>query len=178
MFSLRVRPRIKFYSERSITHVIECFHDTVESKEFQLDGTFLKHTIIIKIPDEIVHYWSPELQLEVSENPFKDDEFTEHPEKTVVRGFVGPKSTVWTLFMFFYIAFGALVLGGVIYGSSQQMLDMTVTGYWYALLGGLGLVLTLIASQIGQKMGEEQTNILLKLIERSKDLCRERYGGA
>ena len=178
MFSLRVRPRIKFYSERSITHVIECFHDTVESKEFQLDGTFLKSSIIIKIPDEIVHYWSPELQLEVSENPFKDDEFTEHPEKTIVRGFVGPKSTVWTLFMFFYIAFGALVLGGLIYGSSQQMLDMTVTGYWYGLLGGLGLFFTFVASQIGQKMGEEQTNILLKLIERSKGLCKERYGGA
>ena len=55
---------------------------------------------------------------------------------------------------------------------------MTITGYWYALLGGLGLLFTLIASQIGQKMGEEQTNILLNLIERSKELCKERYGGA
>ena len=178
MFSLRVRPRIKFYSERSIIHVIECFHDTVESKEFQLDGTFLKRTIIVKIPEEIVHYWSPELQLEVSENPLKDDEHTEHPEKTIVRGFIGPKSTVWTLFMFFYIAFGALALGGLIYGSSQQMLDMNVTGYWYALLGALGMIFTLIASQIGQKMGEEQANVLLNLIERSRDLCKERYGGA
>lgn len=178
MFSLRVRPRIKFYSERSIVHVIECFHDTVESKEFQLDGTFLKDSIVVKIPEEIVHYWSPELQLEISENPFKDDEHAEHPEKTVIRGFVGPKSTVWTLFMFFYIAFGALLLGGLIYGSSQQMLDMELTGYWFALLGGLGLIFTLIASQIGQKMGEEQTNILLNLIERSKELCQERYGGA
>lgn len=177
MFSLRVRPRIKFYSERSIVHVIECFHDTVESKDFQLDGTFLKNSVIVKIPEEIIHYWSPELQLEISENPFKDDEHAEHREKTVIRGFVGPKSTVWTLFMFFYIAFGALLLGGVIYGSSQQMLDMEMSGYWYALLGGIGLLFTLVASQIGQKMGEEQTNVLLKLIERSRDLCKERYGG-
>lgn len=178
MFSPRVRPRIKFYSERSIVHVVECFHDTVESKEFQLDGTFLKSTIIVKIPEEILHYWSPELQLEVSENPFKDDEFAENTEKTVVRGFIGPKSTVWTMFMFFYIAFGGLLLGGIIYGSSQQMLDLAVTGYWYAVLGAVGLLITFIASQIGQKMGEEQTTVLLNLIERSKELCRERYGGA
>lgn len=177
MISIRVRPRIKLYSDRSIVHVIECFHDTVESKDFQLDGTFLKSSMIIKIPDEIIHYWSPELQLEVSENPLKDDEYTEHKEKTVIRGFVGPKSTVWTMFMFLYIAFGALLLGGVIYGSSQQMLDQEGTGYWFALLGGIGFLLTFIASQIGQKMGEEQTTIFLNLIERARELCQERYGG-
>lgn len=158
--------------------MIECFHDTVESKEFQLEGTFLKSSINVKIPEEILHYWSPELQLEISENPFKDDEFTDHPEKTVVRGFIGPKSTVWTMFMFFYIAFGGLLLGGTIYGSSQQMLEMVATGYWYALLGGIGLLITFMASQIGQKMGEEQTTILLNLIDRSKELCKERYGGS
>ena len=178
MFSLRVRPRIKIYSNRSIVHVIECFHDTVESKEFQLDGTFLKNQIVVKIPDEIIHYWSPELQLEISENPFKDDKHTDHKEKTIVRGFIGPKSTVWTMFMFLYIGFGGLMLGGLIYGSSQQMLDQEGTGYWYAILGIIGFVITFFASQIGQKMGEEQTMVFLKLVEKAQELCKERYGGS
>ncbi len=176
MFSVRVRPRIKLYSNRSIVHVIECFHDTLETKEFELDGTFLKNHILIKIPEEIHHYWSPELQLEVNENSMKDDEYAEHREKTMIRGYIGPKSTVWTLFMFLYIGFGGLLLGGIVYGSSQQMLGMEVNGYWYAILGGLGMIFTFIASQIGQKMGEEQSNMLLKLIDRATEMCKERYG--
>jgi len=176
MFSIRVRPRIKLYSNRSIVHVIECFHDTLESKEFQLDGTFLKNHILVKIPEEIHHYWSPELQLEVNENYMKDEPYTDHPEKTMIRGFIGPKSTVWTMFMFFYIAFGLLFVFGIVWGSSQQIIDIEVTGYWYGVLGGLGLLFTFIASQIGQKMGEEQTNLLLKLIDKSFETCKERYG--
>jgi len=158
--------------------VIECFHDAVESKEFQLDATFLKNNIIVKIPEEVHHYWSPELQLEVRQNPLKNEANTTHKEKTIIRGYIGPKSNVWTMFMFLYIAFGSLILGGVIYGSSQQMLDIPVTGYWYSLLGSMGLLLTFIASQIGQKMAEEESSILLNLIERARELCTERYGAA
>lgn len=176
MFSIRIRPRIKLYSNRSIVHVIECFHDTLESKEFQLESRFVKNHILVHIPEEIHHYWSPELQLEVSENPLLDDPHAEHKEKTMIRGFVGPKSTVWTMFIFFYVACFALLLFGIILGSSQQMIETEVTGYWYAIYGGIGVTLTFLASQIGQKMGEEQTKLLLNLIDKAYLLCRERYG--
>ena len=75
------------------------------------------------------------------------------------------------MFIFFYIAFGVLTLFGTVLGSSQQMLDQATDGYWYAILGGLGLVITFIASQIGQKMGEEQTNMYLNLIKKAFDQC-------
>jgi len=171
MFSFRVRPRIKEYSNYSVEEVLDCFNETLESNDFSLDSTILKNHVLVKIPDEILHYWSPELQLEVSENYMKDDDYTDHKEDTMIRGFIGPKSTVWTMFMFFYIGFGGLTLVGTVYGSSQQILDMTANGYWYALLGGIGLVVTFIASQVGQKMGEEQTNLFLKLIEKAFDKC-------
>jgi len=89
-----------------------------------------------------------------------DDGYSDRQENTIIRGFIGPKSTIWTLFMFFYIASGFLLLGGLIYGSSQTLIGVE-GNYWPAVVGGLGLLLTFIASQIGQKMGEEQTELLI-----------------
>ena len=171
MLSFRVRPRIKRFSNYPVDEVMDCFNEALESNEFTLDSTILKNHVIVKIPDEILHYWSPELQLEISENYLKDDEFSDNKEETMIRGFIGPKSTVWTMFMFFYIGFGFLTLFGVVLGSSQQMLDQVTDGYWYAILGGVGLVLAFTASQIGQKMGDEQTKMFLNLINKAFDNC-------
>lgn len=171
MFSFRVRPRIKRYTNYPVDQVIECFTETMESKDYHLDGTILKNHVILKIPEDIHHYWSPELQLEVSTNYLKDDGYSDRQEDTIIRGFIGPKSTVWTMFMFFYIASGLLLLFGIILGSSQSMLNKPADGYWYALLGGLGAITTFIASQIGQKMGEEQTNMFLEFIEKTFAKC-------
>lgn len=171
MLSFRVRPRIKRFTNYPVDEVLDCFHDALESNDFKLDGTLLKNHVIVKIPDEIHHYWSPELQLEISENYMKDDEYTDHSEKTMIRGFIGPRSTLWTMFIFFYIAFGVLTLFGIVLGSSQQMLDQAADGYWYAILGSIGLGITFIASQIGQKMGEEQTTMFLSLIKKAFDNC-------
>ncbi len=171
MFSIRIRPRIKRYTNCSVDQVLECFSQTLESHEFKLDSTLLKSHVMVKIPEEIHNYWSPELQLEVFENNLKDDVHTAHKETTIIRGFVGPKSTVWSMFMFFYIAFGLLTLFGTVLGSSQQTREIAVDGYWYTLLGGLGLVATFIVSQIGQRMGEEHTNILISFIEKTFVKC-------
>ena len=171
MLSFRVRPRIKRFSNYPVDAVLECFHDALDSNEFNLDSTILKNHVLVKIPEEIHHYWSPELQLEVSENYMKDDDYAEHKEQTMIRGFIGPKSTLWTMFIFFYIAFGVLTLFGIVLGSSQQMLDQAASGYWYAILGGVGLVITFTASQIGQRMGEEQTKMFLNLIKKAFEQC-------
>jgi len=171
MFSFRVRPRIKQYTNHPVEKVIDCFHDTLDSNEFHLQGTLLKSHVLVRIPDEIHHYWSPELQLEVVENYLKDEPYEERQEETIIRGFIGPKSTVWTLFIFFYIICGLLLLFGIILGSSQAMLDKVTDGYWYAILGGIGLISTFIASQIGQKMGEEQTKMFLTYIEETFSKC-------
>lgn len=171
MLSFRVRPRIRRFSNYPVDAVIECFQEALDSNEFKLDSTILKNHVLVKIPEEIHHYWSPELQLEISDNYMKDEAYTDHKENTMIRGFIGPKSTVWTMFIFLYIAFGGLFLFGIVLGSSQQMLDQATTGYWYAVLGGAGLTITFIASQIGQKMGEEQTDMFLNLIKKAFDKC-------
>ena len=171
MFSFRVRPRIKRYTNHSVEQVLECFNETLESRDFHLDGTIMKNHVLVKIPEEFNHYWSPELQLEVVENYLKDSQYSDdRQENTLIRGFIGPKSTIWTMFMFFYIGFGGLLLVGIIFGTSQSMIDVEAN-YWYAVLGGIGTLITFIASQIGQKMGEEQTKLFLQFIKKAFSKC-------
>lgn len=171
MFSFRVRPRVRQFTNYPTSKVLECFANKIESHESKLDGTILKNHVIVKIPEADHKYYSPELQLEVNENYMKDDPYAERKEETMIRGFIGPKSTLWTLFMFFYIGFGAATLFGTILGSSQQMLDQTPHGYWIALAGAIGIITTLIASQVGQQLGSEQTDSFLMLIEDVFDEC-------
>ncbi len=170
MFSIRIRPRIKRYTDHSVEEVLDCFTDTLESGDFHLEGTVLKNHVFVKIPEDFHHYWSPELQLEVTHNYLRDDGYSDRQENTIIRGFIGPKSTIWTLFMFFYIASGFLLLGGLIYGSSQTLIGVE-GNYWPAVIGGLGILLTFIASQIGQKMGEEQTELLMRFIDKALSKC-------
>lgn len=171
MFSFRVRPRVRKYTNYSPEKVLECFTRKIENHVSKLDGTILKNHVIVKIPGQSHKYYSPELQLEVNENYMKDDPYSDHQEETMIRGFIGPKSTLWTLFMFFYIGFGAATLFGIILGSSQQMLDQGSSGYWIALGGSIGIIITLMASQIGQKLGAEQTDLYLDLIQDVFDEC-------
>ncbi|MEN8251819.1 MAG: hypothetical protein ABFS32_23060 [Bacteroidota bacterium] len=171
MISFRVRPRVRQYTNYSSDKVLECFARKIDSHECKLDGTILENHVIVKMPDELHKYYSPELQLEVGENYMKDEPYSERQEETMIRGFIGPKSTLWTLFMFFYIGFGAATLFGTILGSSQQMLDKAPHGYWIALGGALGIISTLIASQVGQKLGADQTQSFLNLIQDVFDEC-------
>ncbi len=171
MFSFRVRPRIKRYTNHSVAEVLACFNETLESSDFHLDGTIMKNHVLVKIPEEFSHYWSPELQLEVVENYMKDSQYgDDRQENTMIRGFIGPKSTIWTMFMFFYIGFGGLLLVGIIFGSSQSMIGVEAN-YWYAILGALGVVITFIAAQIGQHMGDEQTKMFLRFIDKAFSKC-------
>jgi hypothetical protein len=68
MLSFRVRPRIKKFSDYPVDAVLDCFHDALESNEFKLDSTILKNHVIVKIPEEIHHYWSPELSCPIIYN--------------------------------------------------------------------------------------------------------------
>jgi len=62
MFSIRIRPRIRRYTDHSVEEVLECFTDTLESGDFHLEGNVLKNHVFVKIPEDFHHYWSPELR--------------------------------------------------------------------------------------------------------------------
>lgn len=157
MFTIHIRPRIKrtckCLPEEIALHIKEQLAETDD-----IIGGAAMNSITLKIPPKDHHYWSPELHLHLRRE--------EGAERTEVSGFVGPKSSIWTMFMFFYIGLGTIALFAGMYAMTQQSLDIATTGGYtisivaVALIGGV-----FIATQIGQKIALNQTHQLIAFME-------------
>jgi len=152
--TLRVRPRFRFKLNVSQADAKEKILKALEGDRASWNGKIVDNHVIIKVPQDQQHYWSPQLSLELEQQE----------ETTLVRGLFGPKPGVWTMFVFFYSAFGFLTLMGLIFGLSQMMLKMEPYGLWSVPVGTILLVGLFIISKIGQRLGQEQMNKLNSLL--------------
>jgi len=157
--SLRVRPR--FRQELCIPQleVKKKIMNALEKDKRSWNGKIVDNHVIIKVPQEQQHYWSPQLSLELEAQG----------DSTIIRGLFGPKPGVWTMFVFFYSSLGFLTLMGLIFGLSQIMLDMSPYGLWSVPVGGILLSGLFIISKIGQRLSHEQMNQLNNLLMDSFD---------
>ena len=99
---IHLRPRFKLLFDENKQELIEKFRDNLKDGECKYCSKIVDGHIIIDIPVEDNHFWSPQLNIEVEK---VDD------ERTVVRGLFGPKPQVWTLFMFFHFAVAVAFIG-------------------------------------------------------------------
>jgi hypothetical protein len=168
MNKLRVRPRIKRFTTTPPEVILNRFSKLLDTGEFPVNGKIVQHNVIVKIAKNEQHYWSPELHVAVEKyEAFASGD--ENEGKTIIRGNIGPTSTVWTMFMFFYVLVGVLGSFGGMYGLSQWTLGMTPWAFWF-----LGLALVILAGiwmaiRIGQKLGNEQAHILMAFIEKAQE---------
>ncbi len=164
MFSIRIRPRIREFTNYSQAVVIEKFKTIIDSNKYPFHAKIVDHHLIIRWHNDKQEFWSPELTLEIVDNYLKEDEYSDHKEQTLLRGYISPKPAVWTFFIFAYVGLGLACLGFVVYGTSQMMLNQPTSLIWYALGCLIGIIGVFIASQIGQRLGESQTELLLKFV--------------
>ena len=156
---LRIRPRFKEEVLLTQQEIKEKIKLQLAENPDQWLGKIVDNHVILRIPPEQQHYWSPQLTLELEE----------HGKSTIIRGLFGPKPGVWTMFVFFYSAIGFLTLMGLIFGLSQMMLNMNAYGLW-AVPVGLFIMIGLFAmSKIGQRLGHDQMHLLNKLLFDSFD---------
>jgi hypothetical protein len=140
----------------SADEVIKKIENKLRSSNTDVAGSILQHHAYLKIPEKDQHYWSPEFHITVEETE----------TGSLVRGVIGPKPKVWTMFMFFYSGVIVLLAFGSAMGVSQWMLNMKAPWLWSipaALLLWLGVYL---AALYGQHLGHEQT---IKLQDYLKD---------
>ena len=76
--------------------------------------THVDHHVFLKIPKHLQHFWSPQLDLEITS--FEEG-------KTTLRGLFGPKPAVWTMFMFFHFAVASLFIAFGIRAYTNASLD-------------------------------------------------------
>lgn len=163
MFSIRIRPRIKAFTNIPVDEVINNLNNIIASNTYPFQVKVVQHHLVVKCKAEA--FWSPEMTLEIVENPFKGDAHATHNEATMLRGYISPKPSIWTFFIFAYVGLGLACLSFIVFGTSQMMLDQPTNMLWYAGFSFLGIVLVFIASQIGQKLGDKQTQVLLQLLD-------------
>jgi len=151
---LSIRPRFKHEVDFSQEDVKEKILAGLQDNPQSWLGKIVDNHVILKIPADQQHYWSPQLTLELEI----------HGKSTLIRGLFGPKPGVWTMFVFFYSAIGFLTLMGLIFGLSQMILKMNAYGLWAVPVGGLLLIGLFVMSKIGQRLGHDQMSQLNKLL--------------
>lgn len=120
-----------------------------------------KSYVFLKIPENQQHYWSPELSVRIEKEEFADD--------IIVHCLLGPKPSVWLLFMFIYAFIVILsTIGGIFSLVKYQQYD-DVSWLWVI---PAGIVLTLsifFTSKFGQNKGRDQMLHLVSFLYHSLD---------
>lgn len=160
---MRVRPRYKRITSLPSRQVIDLILEGLIAKK-GVAGSTLDNHAYLQIPKEDQHYWSPEFNVTIEK---RDD------GGSLVRGVVGPKPKVWTMFMFLYSAVVVLFLLGVSMGVSQWMLGMDAPVLW-SIPACVGLwILILVAAKFGQYQGKEQMEKLWHFLDEAIDKGEE-----
>ncbi|MBE2206649.1 MAG: hypothetical protein IAE84_03635 [Saprospiraceae bacterium] len=155
MTSFRIRPRFRVEVEMKPEEIKTHFRERLEQPGAPCVAAFFPQHVILRVPPEERHFWSPCLELSLEEEG----------DHTLIRGLYGPNPQVWTMFILIYGAIGVLALFITIIGVSRVMLDMSAPVLWaLPVLGGAALLLY-IFSQTGQKLGAEQTFTLHHFFE-------------
>lgn len=98
---LFLRPRFSIDLKENHENILNRFNDLFENGATSFRGTIVDHHIFISVPKKDEHFWSPQLDLEILENKENTSQ---------IKGLFGPKSEVWTLFMFVHFLVGVSFL--------------------------------------------------------------------
>lgn len=143
-----LRPRFKIDFEETQSDIIAKFEQNLQGEECKYCSKIVDGHIIIDVPAEENHFWSPQLNVEIE----KVDE-----KSSVVKGLFGPKPQVWTLFMFFHFAVAVAFIGFGIMAYVQSTLDRD---YKVALTIVVVLpivwILMYFIGRLGKKTGRKQ----------------------
>ncbi len=154
MAAIEIRPRFQLTIPLPQEEIIERFRKALEEQEV-IEGSIIDHHIVLRIPVEQQHYWSPQLSLTLEDEG----------ETTLLRGLFGPRPSVWLLFVFLYSSIGAISLFIAITGFSQLSLGMAAPALWalpVAALLALGLFLV---AKTGERLGKDEMHQLQNFMQ-------------
>lgn len=158
-----LRPRFSIELDESPEALLDLFKKNLEDGNCEYCSRIVDGHIVIDVPKDENHYWSPQLHLEVDK--------TSSPEKAKLKGVFGPKTQVWTMFVFFHVAlglaFGVFMMRAYVHWS----LDMDYDGslLWMGVIAIVWLMLYVFA-RLGRRTGKPQTEelraFMLKTLKR------------
>ncbi|MBS7334433.1 MAG: hypothetical protein KIG88_12660 [Weeksellaceae bacterium] len=156
--TLKSRPRFKVYTKASKTELINTIKNQLAIHNKEIGGYANQEFAMVRLRREKEKYWAPQLQIR-----WEIDE--EHHNVTVVRGVIGPRPSIWTMFMFLYGLSGALFITLGTYSISEYYVTGSSNWIWVipsAILLALG---TYVASKIGQHISKDHLAEIYKFID-------------
>lgn len=129
----------------------------LEGDHPHLSGKIVDNHIILDIVEDELHYWSPHLDFRVEEDEW-------HPDQVFLRGLIGPRPAVWTMFMFIYFTIGLIGFAISSYGISKWMLGEITLYLWAFPLAILIMLTAYLAGKYGESLGKDQTEVLKQFI--------------
>ena len=118
--------------------------------------------VFIKFNNEKIHFWSPQLHLEIIEN---------EEGGSKLYGLFGPNPTLWTFFMFLHFGVATIFTGLGVWGYSSASL-----GHGYGLQLGLMIFMVLLwfvlyaFGRAGRSKGKPQMHELHNFMNQRLDL--------
>lgn len=155
MTAIEIRPRFRKRTELRLGEILKRFRLALDDPQATIKGYIVDHHIVLKIPLEEQHYWSPQLSLEIEAEP----------EGTLIRGLYGPKPSVWLMFIFFYAVLGFISLVVMIVGFSQLNLNLSARILWLLPITLVLFVMIYLSAKAGQKKGHDQMEALHHFFE-------------
>ncbi len=153
---IHLRPRFKMDFNESQQEIISKFKANLNEGNCKYCSKIVDEHIIIDVPAEENHFWSPQLTIEIEKINDKE---------TIVKGLFGPKPQVWTLFMFFHFAVAVAFIGFLVMAYVQWSID---SDYSFAVTMVLALpaiwFIMYFLGRIGKKTGHKQMDELYKFM--------------
>jgi len=158
MSSFRVRPRFTQTVPLPQEEVEERLARAIERDRAEIELKRFPGYLTLRIAEAAQHFWSPQLTLSLD---------AEADGSTTIQGIYGPRTNVWSMFLYGYLAVGTLGTFTGIFGISQWVVGARPWGLApFALFLAAGAGLYLLA-QLGQKLAARQTYTLHLAYERA-----------
>ncbi|PQB03613.1 GTP-binding protein [Aureitalea marina] len=155
---IALRPRFNYELPGDKEHYLSAMEKAGQNQD-EFVVTRLDDHVFVRFPKTKQHYWSPQLEMEISS-------FEEGISQ--LRGLFGPKPAVWTMFMFlhFVVATLFIVAGAWAYSNysleESFALQLTIMGLliiaWFVLY---------FAGRMGRLAGKEEINRLFDFMKKT-----------
>ena len=90
--------------------------------------------------------------------------YYEDDNKAYIKCILGPKQSIWTMLMFFYIGLGVLTLFGGMYGLVKWNLGKTSIFLWVFPVALFLFAVIYFTSKYGQRKGRDQMLYLVSFL--------------
>ena len=129
----------------------------LKRSEKDVKGRIVDNHVILNIVEADAHYWSPQLDFRVEENRL-------NKEHSVLKGLIGPRPEVWTMFMFIYFSTGIIGFFISSYGVAKMLIGEYSNWILAFPIAVLFMLTAYRAGKYGEQLADDQIETLKQFV--------------